>query len=152
MTNPDIFALRNSDLNPFLFSKVGTETSGAELTVLSVLARRGVDPWVEARRLSRLSKLAAALWLADKIKWTSLTKRDLAEAGTTAARVVRLLPAQSADSGPGFGQVAAGLGTVKIAQWIMIAMLLGALAVGMVAILKTPMQPTTSHQAGQQHP
>jgi hypothetical protein len=133
MTNPDIFALRNSDLNPFLFSQVGTELNGSELTVLSILARRGQDPWLEARRLSKLPKLAAAVWLADKIKRMPLTTQDLAEAGTTAASLILLLPAQRGTAGETIDSDSdVRIVTMNTVRWLLFALLLSALAIGLV--------------------
>ncbi len=53
MTSTDAFALKNSDLNTFLFADVGTELNGSALTILSVLARLGEDPWAEAARWAK---------------------------------------------------------------------------------------------------
>jgi hypothetical protein len=54
VSRPDHVALQNSDLNPFLYADVGTELNGSTLTMLSVLARLGKDPWVEAARCAAL--------------------------------------------------------------------------------------------------
>lgn len=153
MTNPDIFLLQKSDLNPFLFSQVGTELNGSELTILSVLARRGLDPWLEARRLSKLPKVAAALWLAKEIRGMPLISPSIAEAGPTAARLILLLPVQSvAGRESEADRAVARLGTTKMAKWTMIAMLLGALAVGTVGAMKGSVRPVASQQANQQDP
>jgi hypothetical protein len=54
MTNP----LR-TDLNDFLFSPIANDENGMHLTMLSALARSGVDPWDEAASLAALSKESA---------------------------------------------------------------------------------------------
>jgi hypothetical protein len=51
-------ALR-TDLNDFLFTSVANDVNGMHLTMLSALARSGVDPWDEAARLATLSREAA---------------------------------------------------------------------------------------------
>jgi hypothetical protein len=51
-------ALR-TDLNNFLFSPVASDANGMHLTMLSALARSGLDPWEEAARLATLSKESA---------------------------------------------------------------------------------------------
>ena len=56
MSTSDVFALEKSGLNTFLFAEVGTETNGSVLTVLSVLARLGRDPWEQAARWASLPK------------------------------------------------------------------------------------------------
>jgi hypothetical protein len=48
-----------TDLNDFLFAPVASDASGP-LTMLSVLARTGVDPWAEAADLAALSRDSAA--------------------------------------------------------------------------------------------
>ena len=40
----------------FLFTPIGEEENGMVLNVLSAFARRNVDPWEEAARLSRLPR------------------------------------------------------------------------------------------------
>jgi hypothetical protein len=48
-----------SDLNDFLFSPIASDANGMHLTVLSVLARSGIDPWDEAARLATLTRESA---------------------------------------------------------------------------------------------
>jgi hypothetical protein len=45
-----------TDLNDFLFTPVANDENGMHLTMLSALARSGVDPWEEAARLAGLSR------------------------------------------------------------------------------------------------
>ena len=92
MPNIKAFGLNASDLNPFLFTCVGTEVNGSALTVLSVLARLGSDPWTEAGRLATLPRPAATDWLAERIISTPLTLEDINGAGAT-ARAARPSPA-----------------------------------------------------------
>ena len=54
------YLLGHSQFNEFLFASIGQEKSGQSLTVLSALARLGLDPWEEAARLSEMTKEAAA--------------------------------------------------------------------------------------------
>ena len=49
-----------SDLNDFLFTRVADDANGMHLTMLSALARSGVDPWVEAAELASLPRESAA--------------------------------------------------------------------------------------------
>lgn len=48
----------------FLHAPVGDDVRGTSVTVLSMLARLGVDPWVEAAALARLREAAARHRLA----------------------------------------------------------------------------------------
>jgi len=43
----------------FLFESLGVQENGMDLSVLSALARAGVDPWAEAKRLAALPRQAA---------------------------------------------------------------------------------------------
>jgi hypothetical protein len=135
MANPNVFALRDSDLNPFLFSRVGTELNGSELTILSILARLGEDPWSEAGRLSKLPKVAATDWLTDRIGRMPLITRDLGEAAATAARLVLLLPTGTTRTLGAIAdaQVAAQVGATKMPNWAILGLLLVALALIFVA-------------------
>ena len=45
-----------SDLNDFLFTPIADDSNGMHLTMLSALARSGVDPWEEAAGLRALSR------------------------------------------------------------------------------------------------
>jgi hypothetical protein len=92
VSSPDHTALQNSGLNPFLFADVGTESNGSTLTMLSVLARLGHDPWVEAARWAKLPKAIAVDCLINAIADTPLSDRTTSESHTVATRLVMLLP------------------------------------------------------------
>ena len=51
--------LLRTDLNEFLFSPIAVDANRMHLTVLSALARSGVDPWDEAARLAALPREGA---------------------------------------------------------------------------------------------
>ena len=80
MANSDAFALKKSGLNDFLFAEVGSERNGAQLTILSVLARLGKDPWAEAARLARLPKSSVIDDLANSISQMPLSSQALMDA------------------------------------------------------------------------
>jgi|SRR5579862_1918348 len=81
------------EMDPFLFADVGEEVNGIPLSVLSALARLGVDPRDEAARLSRLTSKTAASQLARLFArlpdrpWTPPELRRIA------SKLVELLPA-----------------------------------------------------------
>lgn len=102
MASPDVTALRRSDLNQFLFADVGTEASGMTLSVVSVLARQGSDPWREAGRLADLPKAEATDSLARTIAGMPKSLWNLPDAIVIAARLTGLLPARPA-KGPARG-------------------------------------------------
>ena len=68
----------------FLFESLGVQENGMDLSVLSALARAGVDPWAEAKRLATLPHQAAV---------TAILK--FAGDAETARRLVDLLPRAS---------------------------------------------------------
>jgi hypothetical protein len=135
MTRPDHHVLTTSTLNPFLYAGVGTELNGSELTILSLLARLGSDPWVEAARLAAMPATGAIEWLAGRIGQMPLTAQALGQARTTATRLILLLPSQTDRRGP---TTASRIATVPLPQWVMVALVLGALALSMAATWSHP--------------
>ena len=91
------YALGLSDLNPFLFAAAGRDEAGQDLTILSVLARLGLDPWVEAARLANLPKEAAVRGVAAFLCQGSAKTPD---ANGVAKRLVDLLPRRAASPVP----------------------------------------------------
>ena len=85
------------EFDRFLFASVGEEADGVPLSVLSALARLGLDPRGEAARLSHLAGEAAADQLARTIarlpnrRWTSSEMRRIA------GGLVELLPPATKD-------------------------------------------------------
>jgi hypothetical protein len=96
----DVTALQRSDLNEFLFADVGTEANGMILSVASVLARQGNDPWREAGRLAELPKAEATDSLARMIAGMPRSLWGLPDAVVIAVRLTGLLPVRPA-RGPG---------------------------------------------------
>ena len=94
MPSTDAFALRRSGLNEFLFAPVGTEANGMTLSLVSVFARLGNDPWLEAGRLARLPKPEATESLARIIANMPSSLWPLQAATAIATRLIALLPTQ----------------------------------------------------------
>ena len=94
MATPDVTTLQRSDLNQFLFADIGTEANGMTLSVLSVFARRGSDPWTEASRLAGLPKADATDSLARMIASMPKSLWPPPEAAVIAVRLIGLLPAR----------------------------------------------------------
>ena len=95
MASTDAFALRRSGLNEFLFAPVGTEANGMTLSMVSVFARLGNDPWQEAGRLAGLPKPEATESLARIIASMPTSAWPLQAATTIATRLIALLPTQA---------------------------------------------------------
>ena len=85
-------ALGRSDLDSFLYSDIGRETNGMPLSVISAMARRGIDPWHEAERLAELPRLDATDRLAELIETMPHSVWQMPEAKVIAVRLAALLP------------------------------------------------------------
>jgi hypothetical protein len=91
-----VTTIQRSDLNQFLFADIGTEANGMTLSVLSVFARRGSDPWTEAGRLAVLPKAEATDSLARMIANMPNSLWTLPDAVAIAARLIGMLPTRPA--------------------------------------------------------
>lgn len=123
---PD-YALSRARYTPFLFTVVGTERNdakngGEDITVLTALARIGIDPWQEAARLAVLPRVEAAESLAETFLNLPDTRWTLGDASGTAQRIVDTLP-QLSRHGP-----------VPLGSWIFLTWRFWA-AVGLVLAL-----------------
>lgn len=94
MSAAEIFSLSGSNLNPFLFSEVGIEVSGQRLSVVSLLARQGEDPWREAERLAAMPVEAAVECLGRAIAMMPGSNWSLPAATVIAGRLIAILPAK----------------------------------------------------------
>ena len=139
MTSTSAFALKNSDLNAFLYADVGTEQNGSVLTMLSVLARLGQDPWAEAARLTTLPKATAIDGLAQSIRKMPLDPQALAETNATASRLLLLLPVQVQSPGQ---TIRAAVSASTRPNWVPIAFVCASLLMGLaVSMTSAPVAP-----------
>jgi len=120
------YALGHSKFNGFLFSFIGKEESGMQLTVFSALTRLGFDPWQEAARLAELPKEAAAEALASKIATLPEGDWKMSESQSIAVRLIDFLPRRgpvSADSqqGPSLKNWKLKLAASKWLIWLALA-------------------------------
>jgi len=88
----DLPDLSPSELDGFLYADIGQEPNGMPLTVLSLLARSGLDPWDEARRLCALPDATAISCMTDRIRSSSPRLRNRADPRSLAATLVTRLP------------------------------------------------------------
>ena len=107
----------DAELNAFLFASVGEDKTGVDVTVLSALARVGLDPWGEAARLSSLSNEAAAQALTKTIGLLPLGNWTAADVRGIAARLVACLPRRGAAPAPAATAQHATPTTVKVRIW-----------------------------------
>jgi len=91
----DVFALKNSGLDAFLHAEVGVQLDGTALSVLSMLARLDLDPWVQAASWAKQPQADTITAVAGCIGQMPFAAAELACAHRTAARLVRLLPAET---------------------------------------------------------
>lgn len=80
----------------FLFARIDKNGEETPLSVLSVLARLGIDPWEEAARLAQLPRLAAAERLASMIAAMPGAPSACLDAGAVSDRLISLLPSRPA--------------------------------------------------------
>jgi hypothetical protein len=139
VSRSDYVALQHSDLNPFLFAEIGQELNGSTLTMLSVLARLGQDPWVEAAHWAKLPKAAAVDSLLTVLAGIPLSPQTIFDPRAVAARLVMLLPAQEwlpdLKTTPLPNKMAvrafgASLGATALPRWLPIVLLACALVLG----------------------
>ena len=100
---PPAFSLLKSEYNDFLFAPIGEESNHADLTVLSALARLGIDPWQESALLAQLSKDGATQRLTSIIAGLPKGSWAPSDASTIAARLIALLPTKRAFALPASG-------------------------------------------------
>ena len=80
----------------FLFARITANGDETPLSVLSVLARLGIDPWEEAARLTQLPRLTAAERLASLIAATPGAPSAYLDAAAVSERLISLLPSPPA--------------------------------------------------------
>jgi hypothetical protein len=80
------------EFDDFLYAPIGTENNDMPLSVLSALARLGIDPWEEASVLTGLSREEASRRLATIIDRIPNRRWREGELGAVVDRLIRLLP------------------------------------------------------------
>ena len=129
MALPERFSLLHSELNGFLFATMGTEKNGAPLSVLSGLARLGIDPWVEGARLAKLPRKAAAHALAPIIASFAKDCSD-SDVHKLALHLVGLLPRVGISTLP----VASARAGIRQTRWSALWLFCFLLALVLIAI------------------
>lgn len=91
-----LYAPLRPDLDDFLFATVGEERDGMPLSVISALTALGLDPWVEATRLSSLETHEAVEQLVPMIARLPGERWASSEVGKIALGLIERLPLTSA--------------------------------------------------------
>ena len=80
------------DFDPFLYAVLGEDRDGASVTVISALARLGLDPWKAAAELAALDPKAARERLGTILEGVKDVPKLDRELGSVAANLVLKLP------------------------------------------------------------
>ena len=100
MTSVSASARYNPVFNDFLYAHVADGATGTPVSLLSALARLGVDPWMEAAQLSKLPLESATQRLAALIGRLPAATLAPDDAGPVAVRLIKLLPHGSSAEAP----------------------------------------------------
>jgi hypothetical protein len=93
---PPAFSLLQSEFNAFLYAPIGEESNDSVLSVLSALARLGLDPWQESARLAQLSTDMATERLTSIVAGLPNGRWAQSDVAAIAVRLIQLLPAKRA--------------------------------------------------------
>jgi hypothetical protein len=120
---------RQMALSKFLYSEVAEQPNSVPVTVLSALARYGLDPWHEADRLARLPATLAVENLGQVIAPALPFDTPPHKIKAQARRLIRSLPAPNSD------KIAPKVVTPperqrRIIGWGMIGIISGSVALG----------------------
>ena len=86
------FTMHHSGFEQFLSAPIWEEKNGTLLSMLSALARLGVDPWREAARLANMPREGAAAALATLLARLPRNGVELPDYAELAQRLVGFLP------------------------------------------------------------
>ena len=95
--------IHSAAFSDFLFAGIAEESNGMTLSLLSALARLGIDPWAEAARLADMPEALAVAALAALLSQALAAAEAAAHADTRtlAARLIAKLPRRGADNASG---------------------------------------------------
>jgi hypothetical protein len=96
MTSSPSVSYLTPQFDDFLFARINEDSEATPLSVLSILARLGADPWEEAAKLAQLPRASAAKRLAAFIAATPGAPPAYLNAKTVCDRLINLLPSPAA--------------------------------------------------------
>ncbi len=100
MTTSPSASYLTPQFDDFLFARIDEDGEATPLSVLSILARLGADPWEEAAKLAQLPRASAAKRLAGFIAATPGAPPAYLDAKTVCDRLINLLPSPAAAAIP----------------------------------------------------
>lgn len=89
-----------AEFESFLYAAIGQDNEGMPLSVLSALARRDVDPWEEAAKLTQLPEEKAISELVSLLGASAHAPLAGPDSATVAARLIALLPRRRQNAVP----------------------------------------------------
>lgn len=92
MQGAEVLQSQGNDFDRFLYAFVGEDRNGMEVTVVSALARLGLDPWKEAAELAVLGHDAARARLEKLLSAFNDVPSLDCEHVAVSARLISLLP------------------------------------------------------------
>lgn len=125
MSISDVLRPDGPDYDAFLHAKVGDDASGAAVTVLSALARLGLEPWTEAQELARLNRQAAQVRLKAHLSAISDIPALDRASGSVATRLVALLPTRASQGAPKLPDALRYNGPLIPVRWVLVALVCG---------------------------
>jgi hypothetical protein len=146
MTHAALAPLIGPEFDKFLCASIGEDRNGTTLSVISALARLGVDPWQEAATLGRMPKAAATQRLTELI--TALPDEPTADipAKTVAADLVTLLPRSSSFDVRSANSVLAAVGPQRTQPRTALGAL--AIVIAIIFVLSTNHTPDLRNRSG----
>ncbi len=130
----------------FLFARINEDSDTTPLSVLSVLARLGVDPWEEAAKLARLPRLSAARRLVAFIGATPEAPSAYLSAKTVCDQLIDLLPSPAGVAMPAVKE--RGVRAVTKSRFsIGLVVIAVSLAIQLIVLSRQPAMPPSEPQA-----
>ena len=99
MANAPVQLGQDPQFEPFLYAPVGEDRHGDTVTVLSMLARLGIDPWGEAKELAKLPHGAARQRLEALMARFSDVATLVTDRNKVISRLLAVLPGKAMTSG-----------------------------------------------------
>jgi hypothetical protein len=146
MTTSASVSYLTSQFDDFLFARIDEDRDATPLSVLSILARLGVDPWAEAAKLAQLPRVSAAEKLAAYIAATPGAPSVYLNDKRVCDRLIDLLPSPAGITIPTRPRQGGRRPSIK--SWSVIGPVIIAvlIAIQLIAITRQPSTPSNEPQ------
>jgi hypothetical protein len=139
--------LPRSEFDEFLFAPICADSNGMTLSVLSMLARTGVDPWGKAAELARLPRETANAAVASFIAALPNGLVSPGDIAASAARLSALLPRGSSRNAVS-SQSITGANSLNSTHVIAIVLILLCFLMGVGWLLASREPPLQTDRSG----